>query len=275
MPDRIIRDRACSSPTLRILSDAEERAWWRLTIRCDDHGRYNADPESLLSRLFEVRPQGWTASKIAKAFDGLEVAGLVHHYQMPDDERMYGHVVKFLEHQRDRESKPKFPDPPCGGRPDQAHLCGESRRVAASCGSRARAPRDESREARDERRSKSPPRGGSPQGGDEASPGNGLVWGSPEALIELYNAEAPDECPAVRVLSPARREKARRYLAAFPDESWWREVFAQMRRSQFLRGLSPRSPGHEAFQADLDWLLSRGKDGTENAVKVHDGRYSR
>jgi len=26
-------------------------------------------------------------------------------------------------------------------------------------------------------------------------------------------------------------------------------------------------------QRDFDWLLSTGKDGTENAVKVHDGAF--
>lgn len=278
VPDRIIRERACSSPTLRALSDAEERAWWRLTTKCDDYGRYNADPESLLSRLFEIRPQGWTLAKIAKTFEGLEAIGLVHHYQMPDDDRVYGHIVTFHEHQRQRESRAKFPEPPCGGKPEQAPLCGESRRLAASCGdsrlARARSG-DERRESRDERRSKSSPRGESPQGGAGVVSGDGRLWGSPEALVELYNAQAPDECPAVRVLSPARRKKAKQYLASFPAESWWQEVFAQMHRSPFLRGLCPRTQGHESFQADFDWLLTKGRDGTENAVKVHDGRYSR
>ena len=39
MPDRIIRDKARSSPTLQHLSDAGERAWWRLTTAADDYGR--------------------------------------------------------------------------------------------------------------------------------------------------------------------------------------------------------------------------------------------
>ena len=99
-----------------------------------------------------------------------------------------------------------------------------------------------------------------------------LAWGTPAALAALYNAEAPDECPAVQMLAPARKVKARQYLAAFPDEAWWREVFTAIRHSRFLRGLSKR-PGHDSFVADFDWLLTKGKDGTENCVKVHDGRY--
>ena len=77
----------------------------------------------------------------------------------------------------------------------------------------------------------------------------------------------------MQTLSAARRKKAQQYLAAFPAEAWWREVFRQMHRSRFLRGLQPKSPGHASFVADLDWLLSKGKDGSENAVKVHDGKY--
>ena len=49
-------------------------------------------------------------------------------------------------------------------------------------------------------------------------------------------------------------------------------MFVRIHRSRFLRGLVKR-PGHEGFVADLDWLLSKGKDGVENAVKTHDGRY--
>jgi hypothetical protein len=101
----------------------------------------------------------------------------------------------------------------------------------------------------------------------------GRDWPSPEALVAKYNAETPSESPSAVTLSAARRHKCRQYLAAFPSEAWWQEVFAQMHRSRFLRGLTPKQPGRERFVADLDWLLTKGKDGTENAVKVHDGRY--
>ncbi len=111
--------------------------------------------------------------------------------------------------------------------------------------------------------------GREPEAGDSGeSPG----WPSPAALVGLYNDLTPDEILAVTTLSPARRAKARAYLREFPKEAWWREVFAQMHRSRFLRGLVKR-PGHESFVADFDWLLTKGKDGSENVVKVHDGKY--
>lgn len=99
-------------------------------------------------------------------------------------------------------------------------------------------------------------------------------WGTPEALVTMFNAETPDEIPAVETLSVARRTKARAALRQWPDEAWWHETFRQFHRSRFLRGVTPRRAGHETFTADFDWLLAKGKDGTENAVKVHDGRYA-
>lgn len=98
-------------------------------------------------------------------------------------------------------------------------------------------------------------------------------WGTPEALALKYNQEATDNCPAVTTLSTSRRKKALQALRQFPDETWWAATFAQYHRSRFLSGRSTPSNGHGNFQPDFDWLLSVGKDGVENSVKVHDGRY--
>jgi hypothetical protein len=100
-----------------------------------------------------------------------------------------------------------------------------------------------------------------------------VSWPSPEALVELYNTTAPDECPEVTKLSPARRKKAKAYLAMFPDRTFWEETCAQIAASRFLRGLRPTANGHERFVADFDWLLTKGKDGSENCVKTYEGKY--
>jgi hypothetical protein len=91
-------------------------------------------------------------------------------------------------------------------------------------------------------------------------------------LVELYNRFVPDGHPRVTRLSPARRDKARKYLALFPDQKFWIRAMSEIRLSPFLRGLR-NGPGHGTFKADFDWLLARGKDGTENVVKVAEGRY--
>ena len=269
MPDRMIRDRCRRSPSLQRLSDAAERAWWRLTVGADDYGRFEADGEVLLSMLFIRRPSGWTPAKMAKVILEWAAPGppddpdpLVHLYRVEGDLRVYGHAPTFLEHQRERESKPKYPDPPCGGLPQDAAKCRDSLQLAAS------SPGFSSPSAVDGLKTTPPP---PPPGGPEAaSSANG--WGSPEALMGLYNTLTPDECPAVKELTPGRVKKAKAYLTVFRKEEFWRRAFGEVHRSRFLRGLKP-SPGHENFVFDFDWMLTKGRDGSENIVKVAEGKY--
>jgi hypothetical protein len=61
-------------------------------------------------------------------------------------------------------------------------------------------------------------------------------------------------------------------LALFPDAGFWHQVMAEYQVSTFLQGRRP-SAGHERFRADFDWLISRGKDGLENCLKVCEGKY--
>lgn len=157
MPDRIIRERARRSPTLHRLSDSAERAWWRLTVSADDYGRIEADPELLLAALFPRRPPGWTRARIAACVQEWAQAEdpLVHLYRVDGDARVYLHAVHWCDHQRKRESKPKYPDPPCDGSPQSAAKCRESLQPAAGRGglplARARSGVG-SRESRDESR---------------------------------------------------------------------------------------------------------------------------
>jgi hypothetical protein len=112
-------------------------------------------------------------------------------------------------------------------------------------------------------------------GVDLTSPADGdsqYAWPSPEALVDKFNTFTPASVQKVRVLSPARRQKAQRALTLFPAETFWDDVCAEYYRSTFLQGLRAQA-GHERFRADFDWLLSRGQDGIENCVKVHDGKY--
>jgi hypothetical protein len=108
---------------------------------------------------------------------------------------------------------------------------------------------------------------------DGQADGQAASWPSPQLLIEKYNRETPDECPSVKSISPGRIKKAKAYLTMFPSEEWWTEVFLQFHRSRYLRGLTNGTQEHPAIARDFDWLLSKGHDQTENAVKVHDGRY--
>jgi len=98
------------------------------------------------------------------------------------------------------------------------------------------------------------------------------AWGEPEHLVALWNAEAPKGLPRIQAVSEGRRKKARAILRQFPREDWWRQVMREYLASGFLQGRK-NGPGHEHFKADFDWLLAKGREGTENAVRVHEGRY--
>lgn len=98
------------------------------------------------------------------------------------------------------------------------------------------------------------------------------AWGRPSDLIALYNRLAPPELGRVEKVSEARKRKAAASLRQFPEREFWTRTFSELRFSAFLRGLKP-SPGHEHFRGDLDWILTKGKDGTENAVKVAEGKF--
>jgi hypothetical protein len=95
---------------------------------------------------------------------------------------------------------------------------------------------------------------------------------TPDALMDLYNSSAPDDHPKIELYSPERQKKAREYLSAFPQCAFWERVFAEIHLSNFLRG-KVSSPGHKAVKRGFDWLLTRGKDGLENCVKVYEGKY--
>lgn len=101
---------------------------------------------------------------------------------------------------------------------------------------------------------------------------NGDPWPSPAALVSEYNRTKPQECPECTKVTDGRKRNYLRALKQFHDRDFWLNVFRALHTSSFLRGLRP-SPGHESFRATLDWLCAKGKDGTENAQKVAEGRY--
>jgi len=98
------------------------------------------------------------------------------------------------------------------------------------------------------------------------------TWGGPQDLVALFNRLAPPGLARVNRLTTARRDKAKKSLREFPEREFWVRCFSELKFSRFLLGLQP-GPGHEGFRGDFDWLLTRGKDGTENCVKVSEGKY--
>lgn len=152
MPNRIISERCKRSPTLAGLSSDAERLWWRLMTEVDDYGRFEAVPKIVNGTCAPLL--NWTDGRVKKCL--IEFAQerepdgkpLVIYYATKG--RLYGQLTSFHEHQRKRDSKPKFPSPQSGKRllpPQLAAICGDSRQVAALSESESES---ESRESRDE-----------------------------------------------------------------------------------------------------------------------------
>lgn len=108
MPDRIIKEKICTSETLNQLSDFEERFWHRLTVNCDDYGRFDARPAVLRGRLIPLM-EGKTLKDVEKALSRLASVGLVELYEV--DGKPFLRVVKWDTYQRIRAKRSKFPAP--------------------------------------------------------------------------------------------------------------------------------------------------------------------
>lgn len=108
MPDRIIKESICTSDTLDRLSWFEEVLFYRLTVNCDDYGRFDARPAVLKSRLFPLKGD-LTLQTITKALNRLEKTGLVMTYLC--DDKPYLQILTWDKYQRVRAKRSKYPAP--------------------------------------------------------------------------------------------------------------------------------------------------------------------
>ena len=132
MPNRLIKDSFRTSDKIASLTDFEFRLWVSLIVSVDDAGRGDARPAIIKGNAFPLRERV-TAKDINDALHGLAVKGCVSLYEV--DGKPYFWFPTWAEHQRIRECKPKYPDPPKNsGFTPSAEICGELPQVAADCG---------------------------------------------------------------------------------------------------------------------------------------------
>lgn len=162
MPNRIIKESIRSSDTIASLTDFEFRLWVNLIVSVDDAGRGDARPAIIKGSAFPLRERV-TVKDIKDALHGLAAKGCVSLYKV--DGKPYFWFPSWTEHQRIRDSKPKYPAPPENAEFDDS--CGNSPQLAASCGN---PPPETESESKSESSTNIPPK--SPQGGvlDELSP---------------------------------------------------------------------------------------------------------
>ena len=125
MPNRIIKESVCTSEKLNQLSDFEFRLWVGLITYVDDAGRGDARPAIIKGRVFPLRERT-TNKDVEGALSHMAAIGCISLYEV--DEKPYLWFPTWKVHQRIRDCKPKFPEPP---------IRGELPQVAADCGSRA------------------------------------------------------------------------------------------------------------------------------------------
>jgi hypothetical protein len=104
-----------------------------------------------------------------------------------------------------------------------------------------------------------------------ASVGGGLPLCKTQAIVDLYHEVLPD-LPAVRLMSDSRKralsklwrwaltttkpDGSRRATDAEGALAWFGDYFNRTRDNDFLMGRGQKSPGHEGWRCDLDFLLT-------------------
>lgn len=109
MPNRILKETICTSPSIEQLGWFEEVCFYRLLVQADDYGRLDARPMILLSRLFPLRDD-ITCRQITDALVTLEDQDMVARYIA--DDRPYLEICHWSDHQRVRNKRSKCPSPP-------------------------------------------------------------------------------------------------------------------------------------------------------------------
>lgn len=111
MPNRIIKESICTSKGLSECSIFAEDLYKRLIVYADDYGRFNADTEIMLARLYPREIQYFTEDDIIEALIELAGIGKIAFYTAQPKKEVYGCLPNWKEHQRVRDSKSKCPDP--------------------------------------------------------------------------------------------------------------------------------------------------------------------
>jgi hypothetical protein len=127
MPNRILRD---YTDSLRFdgISAEGERLFIRLLTKADDYGRFHSDPRLVCAACFPLERK-IEPSHVAKWLKELVARGLVLTYEV--NAKAYLAVINYG--QRLRNSRVKFP-PAEGQDSEWLPTCGDSPRLAASCG---------------------------------------------------------------------------------------------------------------------------------------------
>lgn len=111
MPNRIIKESVNESRGLSNCSFFAQDLYKRLIVYADDYGRFNADPQIMLARMY---PRELNVVGVEDIIDALgELCGVekIGFYTAAPRREVYGAFPNWSDHQRVRDSKKKNPDP--------------------------------------------------------------------------------------------------------------------------------------------------------------------
>lgn len=111
MPNRIIKESINESRGLSNCSFFAQDLFKRLIVYADDYGRFNADPQIMLARLYPRELAEVTENDIIAALIELDGVGKIGFYTSSARHEVYGAFPNWSDHQRVRDSKKKNPDP--------------------------------------------------------------------------------------------------------------------------------------------------------------------
>lgn len=111
MPNRIIKESIKRSPEIDRLNWFEEVVFYRLIVTADDYGRLDGRTVVLKNDLFPTK-ETVTKKSIEDALSKLTSVGLLVPYVDAASGMSYYYLPTWKEHQRIRDSKAKYPEPP-------------------------------------------------------------------------------------------------------------------------------------------------------------------
>ena len=111
MPNRLIKETINESRGLTSCTFFAQDLYKRLITYADDYGRFNADPQIMIARLYPRELAVVSVDDLMDALVELTGAGKIAFYTSTARKEVYGAFPKWGEHQRLRDSKKKMPDP--------------------------------------------------------------------------------------------------------------------------------------------------------------------
>ena len=111
MPNRIIKESVNESRGLANCTFFAQDLYKRLIVYADDYGRFNADPEIMLARLYPRELHDVSVDDLIDALVELDGVGKIGFYTSSARDDIFGAFPNWSEHQRVRDSKKKNPDP--------------------------------------------------------------------------------------------------------------------------------------------------------------------